>query len=112
MEAIKGYLHYEPDMHFTQYGKAVTTFTLYELSPYEMGNGYKYKVVTWEELAEHCFKYLVEADYVYAKGYWKARSWRKKDTNELVTVNEFTAHQIIIDNLDGSFTNIKDKQEE
>ncbi len=91
METLRGYTKYQPDMHFTMEGVAVTNFTVYTT----LNNDCKTetRIVTWGELAESCIEKLALQDYLFLKGYYKLRSWIKPDGIK-VTIREFTAKQI------------------
>jgi single-stranded DNA-binding protein len=93
METIKGYLRYEPEMRFTVMGTALTKFTLYDTSEKAYDN--KQVVICWEQLAEEANKKLALEDLIYAKGYYKERSWETPE-GETRVVKEFTAKQLWI----------------
>lgn len=94
MDTIKGYLRYEPEMRFTVTGKAVTKFALYDTSTFEGKWNNRYYVVVWEKLAEACNDLLTINDFVYARGYWKNRSWEDQETGEPVVRRELIADKI------------------
>ena len=93
METIKGYLRYEPEMRFTVNGVALTKFTLYDTVEKTYNN--KQVVICWEHLAEEANKKLALEDLVYAKGYYKERSWETRE-GETKIVKEFTATRLWI----------------
>ena len=97
METIKGYLQEMPEMMFTQQGTALLKFHIAEKPGVELNEWLR--VICWGDLAERANDVLVpnaEDGYfplLYAKGYWKERSWAKYDGTEEIT-KEFTAKGI------------------
>lgn len=72
----------------------------------ESDNDYQnYKrIITWEALVERVNQLLYPMDHIYAKGYWKARSWKGQNGEEK-TVQEFIAQNVWIEK-DGSFIDV------
>jgi len=92
MDTIKGYIQQEPEMRFTPNGTAITSIRISENKNDEDYKKYK-RIIAWESLAEVANEILQVEDFIYAKGYWKTRSWEGQD-GEPHTVKEFTAKQI------------------
>ena len=86
-----GRLGRDPEIKYTQSGKAVTNFTI-------AVNGYKDDVqwvncVAWEKLAEICGKYLTKGKQVYVSGRQQTRQWEDQDGNKKYTT------EIVIENM-------------
>ena len=82
-------------MRFTADGTAITRIFIAEKHVAEIK---EYKtVITWAELAEQACTILETSQEIYAKGYWKTRTWEGTDGSHH-SKNEFTAKQIWIVN--------------
>jgi single-stranded DNA-binding protein len=101
-----GYLRYEPDMKFTQWGKALTSFTLYDTLEKEYNR--KLRIVAWDELGEACYRELGLMEKIHVKGYLKTRKWTDKTGNEQ-TITELTAQRVY--ELDGTLTEMNHPRE-
>ena len=86
-----GRLGRDPEIKYTQSGKAVTNFTI-------AVNGYKDDVqwvncVAWEKLAAICGEYLTKGKQVYVSGRQQTRQWEDQDGNKKYTT------EIVIENM-------------
>ncbi len=72
-----GNLGRDPEGRYTPQGKAITTFSLAV-----NGRGSEtqwFNIVTWEQLAENCARYLAKGKPVYIEGRLQTRSWDAPD---------------------------------
>ena len=75
----------DPEMRYTQNGKAVTTFTIACNRTFQGPEGDRreetdwFDVVTWERLAELCSQYLQKGRQAYVEGRLHTRSWEGPD---------------------------------
>lgn len=91
METIKGYVQEEPEMRFIPNGTPVTSIYLADTE--EAEHDKKQRVIAWEWLAEIVNQLLQTGDFIYAKGYYKTRSWEGQD-GQPHSVTELIAKQI------------------
>ena len=75
-----GRLGRDPEIRYTQSGKAVASFSL---ACSERRGGEEstewVNVVAWEKLAEICGQYLVKGSLVFISGRMQTRKWQDKD---------------------------------
>lgn len=82
---VLGNIGAEPEMRYTQNGKAVTEFTVATNRKWknESGNMEEettwFRVSTWEKLAETVNQYLKKGDPVFVQGRMHANNWEGKD---------------------------------
>ena len=80
-----GNLGKDPELRFTQNGKAVCNFSIATTERWTDGEGNKqesttwHSIVAWGKQAESCGKYLVKGRTVYVEGRLTTRSWDGKD---------------------------------
>lgn len=93
---IVGRLGKDPEIKYTQSGKAVANFSLATEERSNEGGDTKKKtewhnVVIWDKLAEICGQYLKKGSLVYIEGKLQTRSWEDKDGKKCYTT-EIVAH--------------------
>lgn len=82
---IIGNLGKDPEMKYTQQGKAVTTFTVAVSRGWKDPEGQPkeetewFRVVAWDKLAETCNEYLHKGSKVYVEGRLKTREYQAQD---------------------------------
>lgn len=91
VETIEGFVREQPETTFTPSGKAISKFRLYNKQTDEPFSDRR--IITWEKLAEKCSEILIPDEKIYAKGYWKERSWENHD-GKPITIKEFTANAV------------------
>jgi len=88
---IVGNLGSDPELRFTQSGKAVTNFSLATNEKWKNKDGELqeetewHRVVVWGPQAESCEKYLSKGRQVYIEGKIKTREWEDKEGNTKYT---------------------------
>ena len=92
METIKGYIQEQVEMRFTTNGTPISTIRI-SLEKEEIDFKKFQKINAWEQLAEVANEVLQPNDFVYAKGYWKTRTWEDAEGKQH-SVTEFTAKQM------------------
>ena len=79
-----GRLGRDPEIRYTQSGKAVASFSL---ACSEKRGGEEstewVNIVAWEKLAEICGQYLVKGSLVFISGKLQTRKWQDRDGGEL-----------------------------
>jgi single-strand DNA-binding protein len=86
-----GRLGKDPEMRFTQGGRAVTSFSLATNENWTDQSGERqertewHRIVTWGKLAENCAKLLNKGKQVYIEGRLQTRSWDDRDGNKRYT---------------------------
>lgn len=84
---IIGNLGRDPELKFTQSGKAVCNFSVAVTEKRkENENTEWFNVVAWEKLAEICGEYLQKGKQVYIEGRLQTREWEDKEGNKRTTV--------------------------
>ncbi|VVB51613.1 Single-stranded DNA-binding protein [uncultured archaeon] len=82
---LVGRLGKDPEVRYTNGGKAVANFSMATDETWKDRNGEKqqktewHKVVAWEKLAEIIQKYVVKGQLVYIEGKLQTRKWQDKD---------------------------------
>ena len=89
---LVGYLGQDPEIRYTQSGKAVCNFTLATTENYTpKGSDTReektewHRIITWERLAEICGEYLAKGRQVYIEGRLQTRDWEDRDGNKRTT---------------------------
>lgn len=89
---LVGRLGKDPEIRYTQGGKAVANFSLATDESYKNSDGEKVKktewhnIVVWGNSVENFIeKYLHKGDMVYVEGKLQTRSWDDKDGNKKYT---------------------------
>ena len=83
-----GNLGKDPELRYTNSGKAVASFSLATSEKYKDSNGEKktvtewHNLVAWGQLAEICSKYLSKGKQIYVEGKIQNRSYNDKDGNK------------------------------
>jgi single-strand DNA-binding protein len=87
-----GYMGKDPEVRFTQGGKAVANFSLATDESYKNSNGEKIKKTEWHNLViwgpsveNFVQKYLHKGDLIYVEGKLQTRSWEDKEGNKKYT---------------------------
>lgn len=87
-----GRLGKDPEVRFTQGGKAVANFSIATDESYKNNDGEKVKKVEWHNIVvwgnsveNFVQKYLHKGDMVYIEGKLQTRSWDDKDGNKKYT---------------------------
>ncbi|MBW2621296.1 MAG: single-stranded DNA-binding protein [Deltaproteobacteria bacterium] len=83
---IIGNLGRDPEIRYTQNGKAVCNFSV-AVTEKRGGNENTewFNVVAWEKLAEICGEYLSKGRQVYIEGRLQTREWEDRDGNKRQT---------------------------
>jgi single-strand DNA-binding protein len=96
-----GNLGRDPEMSYTQSGKAVTKFTLAvnrRTRDRETGDRREetqwFSIVAWDQLAETCNTYLHKGSKVYIEGRMTSRKYTNKDNIEV------TAWDVVAENME------------
>ena len=87
-----GYMGKDPEVRFTQGGKAVANFSLATDESYKNSDGEKIKKTEWHNLViwgpsveNFVQKYLHKGDLIYVEGKLQTRSWEDKEGNKKYT---------------------------
>lgn len=88
---IAGNLARDPELKYTNSGKAVANFTV-AVNDYKGQNASFFRVVVWEKVAENCNQYLSKGSPVLVEGRLQSRSYEtaqgeKRSTVEIVAQN-------------------------
>tara|TARA_R100000315_G_scaffold58730_1_gene34043 strand:- start:112 stop:483 length:372 start_codon:yes stop_codon:yes gene_type:complete len=95
---IIGRLGADPEMRYTENGKAITTFNV-ATSSYRTKDGERieqtewFSIVTWDKLAETCAQYIQKGKQVYVEGRMQTRSWTN-DTGDKRYRTELIANEV------------------
>jgi single-strand DNA-binding protein len=90
-----GNLGRDPELRYTQGGKAVANFTIATNEKWKDSDGQAqervewHRIITWGKTAENCSQYLSKGRSVYVEGRLQTREWedregQKKRTTEIV----------------------------
>ena len=85
-----GNLGRDPELRYTQKGRAVANFTLATSENWTTGDGQReertewHRVVVWGKTAENCAQYLAKGRTVYVEGRIQSNEWEDK-TTEIVS---------------------------
>lgn len=90
-----GNLGRDPELRYTQKGRAVANFTLATSENWTNADGQReertewHRVVVWGKTAENCAQYLAKGRTVYIEGRIQSREWedkegQKRSTTEIV----------------------------
>jgi single-strand DNA-binding protein len=97
-----GNLGADPEMRYTPTGKAVTTLRIAvnrtwrdQSSGEQQKDTQWFNIVTWEQLAEFCSRYLAKGRSVYVEGRLQTRSWDAPDGSKRY-MTEVVAQEIIL----------------
>ena len=80
---IIGHLGKDPELRYTQSGKAVASFSVATSESWKDKGGQKqentewHNVVVWDKMAENAKEYLAKGSSVYIEGSLKTQSWDK-----------------------------------
>jgi single-strand DNA-binding protein len=86
-----GRLGKDPEVKFTQGGKAVARFSLATDEAWKDQSGERqqktewHNIVAWDKLADICGQYLTKGKQVYIEGRLQTRSWEDKEGNKRYT---------------------------
>ncbi len=88
---IIGNLGSDPEIRYTQAGKAVTTLSVATSRSWKDQSGQKkeetewHRVNVWDKTAEFCGEYLRKGMKVYCEGRIQTRKWQDQDGNDRYT---------------------------
>lgn len=97
-----GHLGADPELRYTNTGKAVTTFSISTNDAWTDANGQAqektewHKVVAWEKLGEIAGEYLAKGRQVYLEGKLQTRSYDDQKSGTKKYVTEIIAREIIL----------------
>ena len=100
---ITGRLGADPEMRFTENGKAITNFRVASNRTWKDANGTQnedtewFKVVAWDRLGEICNQYLTKGSRVYVEGRLQTRKWQDKDGTDRWTTELVASDMIMLD---------------
>ena len=89
---LMGNLGSDPEVRYTQEGKAVAVLSLATNENYKTAEGEKkeatdwHAVVVWGQQAEICKQYLAKGSLVLVEGKMKSRLWQNKDEQKCKSV--------------------------
>lgn len=96
-----GHLGNDPEVRYTQSGKAVCNFRLATSERRRSGETGEreartewHNIVVWEKLAELCKEYLRKGRQAYVEGRLQTRQWNDRDGNRRYTT-EVVANQVV-----------------
>ena len=98
-----GRLGADPELRYTQAGKAVTSFSVATGRSWKDGNGETqeatewHRVIAWEKLGEICNEYLRKGSKVYIEGRLQTRKWEDKEGNDRWTTEIIANDMIMLD---------------
>ncbi len=104
---LVGRLGRDPEMRFTQNGRAVTNFTIATNENWTDQSGEKqertewHRIVTWGKLAENCAKLLSKGRLVYIEGRLQTRSWDDREGNKRYTTEIVATNMQILSPMEG-----------
>lgn len=99
--SLLGHVGKEPEVRYTNTGKAVATFSMATSEKYKDGSGELqekttwHNIVAWEKLAEICQKYVSKGKQLYIEGRIENRSYDDKDGQKKY-ISEIIARDIIL----------------
>ena len=99
---LSGNLARDPEVRYTQSGKAIATFSLAVSRGWRSKNDTQqqqptadfFNIVAWDKLGEFCGKYLAKGRKVFLEGRLQSRSYEAKDGTKRYVV------EVVIDNLE------------
>ena len=108
---VIGNLGTDPEMRYTANGNAVTSFNLATSRSYTAADGERkqetewFRVVSWNQLAEHVSEYLSKGRRAYVEGRLHSDRWEGQDGQTRFT-NEIIANTVLfLDRATGSSIN-------
>lgn len=91
---IMGHLGRDPELRYTQSGKAVANFTVAASDKYGGEEHTEwFRVVVWEKQAESCSQYLTKGSPVFVEGRVQTREWENKN-GEMQRTMEVVAQRV------------------
>ena len=97
---VIGNLGTDPEMRYTANGNAVTSFNLATSRSYTAADGERkqetewFRVVSWNQLAEHVSEYLSKGRRAYVEGRLHSDRWEGQDGQTRFT-NEIIANTVL-----------------
>ncbi len=88
---IIGRLGADPELRYTQGGKAVCNFNVATSEVWNDSSGHRQEKTEWHRIivfgkqAEHCAKYLKKGRQAYVEGRIQTRDWEDRDGNKRTT---------------------------
>lgn len=86
-----GNLGADPELKYTQAGKAVCDLRVATTDRWNDKNGQKqertewHRIVVWDKLAENCSKFLTKGRQVFVEGRIQTRKWQDKEGKDRYT---------------------------
>lgn len=80
-----GNLGRDPEMRYTQNGKAIASFSMATVEKWKTDSGEAkektewHKIIAWGKLGEICGEYLKKGSQIYVEGKLQTRSWEDKE---------------------------------
>ena len=96
---LVGRLGQDPELRYTQAGKAVTNLSVATSKQWKDASGNKqektewHRVIVWEQQAEHCHNYLSKGRQVFVIGSLQTREWEDENKNRRFTT-EIVANRV------------------
>lgn len=81
---IAGNLTKDPELRYTNSGKAVATMTV-AVNEYGSKDASFFRVVVWEKQAENAMKYLAKGKPVFVEGRLKTRGYEYEGQKRIIT---------------------------
>ncbi len=110
-----GRLTKDPELKYTQNGKAVTTFTLAVNRSYTNAQGEReadfIPIVAWGKIAENCATYLGKGSLVAVEGRIQVRTYEAKDGGRRWVTEIVSAAVYFLDSKNGNAGNANDNAE-
>ncbi len=104
---LVGNLGADPDLKYTQNGKAVCNLSVATNEVWKDKSGQKqektewHRVNVWGDQAENCSKYLAKGRMVYIEGRLQTRSWDDKDGKKRYSTEIVTDRVVFLGGGDG-----------
>jgi single-strand DNA-binding protein len=98
-----GRLGADPEMRYTQAGKAVTSFRIASNHSFTTSDGTRNDIaewvscVAWDKLGELANTYLHKGARVYVEGRMQTRKWQDKDGNDRYTTEIILTDMVFLD---------------
>ncbi len=99
---LLGHLGKDPEVRYTNSGKAVATFTLATSQGWkdQEGNDQErtewHRIVAWGRLGEICGEYLSKGKQVFIEGRIQTREWEDQDKNKRTTVEIIASDMVML----------------
>jgi len=103
-----GNLGQDPEVRYTNAGKAVCNFSVATSSTWKDAEGSPqektewHRVVAWGKLAEICSQYLAKGRKVFVEGRLQTRKWQGQDGNDRYTTEIVIENMIMLGGREGA----------